>query len=258
MKITRLLPLLLLLLGLLRSATAQTPLYMPRDIKAAFARGTRGPDGRPGPRYWQNRARYDITVAAAPPARDVRGRETITYFNHSPDTLKQPGACALIGNIHKPGASRDGDAAPDYLTSGVARSTTFAVATGRPGSYTGKAGPATFQVVRLPKPLLPHDSVQLARGLALPHFARRAAARACIDPTTYFLAYFYPRVAVYDDYNGWDRLPFVDSKEFYNDFNDYTLRVQVPANYLVWATGTLQNPGQVLQPAAAKRLASSR
>ena len=85
----------------------------------------------------------------------------------------------------------------------------------------------------------------------------RAGARARIDPTTYFLAYFYPRVAVYDDYNGWDRLPFVDSKEFYNDFNDYTLRVQVPTNYVVWATGTLQNPKEVLQPAVAKRLAKS-
>jgi hypothetical protein len=78
-----------------------------------------------------------------------------------------------------------------------------------------------------------------------------------IDKTTYFLAYFYPRVAVYDDYNGWDRLPFVNSKEFYNDFNDYTLRVKAPANYIVWATGTLQNPKQVLQPAAAKRLEKS-
>ncbi|MEJ7666697.1 MAG: hypothetical protein WKG07_47870 [Hymenobacter sp.] len=49
----------------------------------------------------------------------------------------------------------------------------------------------------------------------------------------------------------------MDSKEFYNDFNDYTLRVKVPTNYLVWATGTLQNPKQVLQPAFAKRLAKS-
>jgi hypothetical protein len=78
-----------------------------------------------------------------------------------------------------------------------------------------------------------------------------------IDKTTYFLAYFYPRVAVYDDYAGWDRLPFANDKEFYNDFNDYTLRVKAPANYIVWATGTLQNPKQVLQPAAAKRLEKS-
>ena len=251
---TRLLTALLLLAGLARPAAAQAPsLYMPRDIRAAFDNGTRGPDGRPGPRYWQNRARYDITVEAAPPARDIRGRETITYFNNSPDTLKQV-VLRIMQNIHRPGATRDGDAAPDYLTPGV-QVDTFRVA-GQIRPYTGTAGPATWQSIRLPRPLLPHDSVKLAVAW---HFliSLESGREGRIDPTTYFLAYFYPRVAVYDDYAGWDQLPFADSKEFYNDFNDYTLRVKVPANFLVWATGTLQNPRQVLQPAAAKRLRQS-
>ena len=52
-------------------------------------------------------------------------------------------------------------------------------------------------------------------------------------------------------------LPFLDAQEFYNDFNDYTLNVTVPKNYIVWATGTLQNPKQVLQPEYAKRLEKS-
>ncbi|MDQ2773179.1 MAG: M1 family metallopeptidase, partial [Bacteroidota bacterium] len=117
-------------------------------------------------------------------------------------------------------------------------------------------GAATAQTVGLPKPLLPHDSVRLAFSWHFP-ISLESGREGMIDKTTYFLAYFYPRVSVYDDYNGWDRLPFVDSKEFYNDFNDYTLRVKAPANYIVWATGTLQNPRQVLQPAVAKRLAKS-
>ena len=241
---------LLLLVGLTAPATAQT-LYQPRDIKAAFAKGTRAPDGRPGPRYWQNRARYDITVQVAPPARDIRGHETITYFNNSPDTLKQV-VMRVIQNIHRPGASRDGDASPDYLTSGVQVDTLTVAGQTRP--YPG--GAATFQTVRLPKPLLPHDSVKFAVAWHFP-ISVESGREGMIDPTTFFLAYFYPRIAVYDDYNGWDRLPFVDSKEFYNDFNDYTLRVRTPANYIVWATGTLQNPKQVLQPAAAKRLQQS-
>jgi Peptidase family M1 domain len=78
-----------------------------------------------------------------------------------------------------------------------------------------------------------------------------------IDSTTFFLAYFYPRIAVYDDYYGWDRLDFTDQQEFYNDFNDYTLNVKVPDNYIVWATGTLQNTDEVLQPAFAKKLKES-
>ena len=74
-----------------------------------------------------------------------------------------------------------------------------------------------------------------------------------IDSTTYFLAYFYPRVAVYDDYQGWDFTTFNDALEFYNDFNDYILRVEVPSNYLVWATGHLMNPDEVLQKNYAEK-----
>jgi hypothetical protein len=242
----------LLLAGLVETAAAQTQaLYMPRDIKQAFSKGTRSPDGRPGPNYWQNRARYDITVQAAPPARDIRGRETITYFNNSPDTLRQV-VLRIIQNIHKPGASRDGDAAADYLTSGVAIDS-FQVAS---QLFSLPANLGTAPGVRLPKALAPHDSVKFAVAWHFP-ISIESGREGMIDPTTYFLAYFYPRIAVYDDYNGWDRLPFVDSKEFYNDFNDYTLSVKAPANYIVWATGTLQNPDQVLQKTAAKRLRQS-
>jgi hypothetical protein len=78
-----------------------------------------------------------------------------------------------------------------------------------------------------------------------------------IDSTTYFLAYFYPRIAVYDDYNGWDSMPFMEDHEFYSDFNDYTVNVTVPDNYIVWGTGTLQKPETVLQPEYLKRFKES-
>jgi hypothetical protein len=241
----------LLAAGLAQHATAQT-LYQPRDIKRAYDKGTRAADGRPGPKYWQNRARYDITVQAAPPARNIKGRETITYFNNSPDTLKTL-VFRLIQNIHQPGAAREGDAGADYLTSGVSIDSFAVAGQARPTAW---AGPATVKAVRLPRPLAPHDSVRMQVAWHFP-ISKESGREGMIDKTTYFLAYFYPRVAVYDDYAGWDRLPFLDSKEFYNDFNDYTLRVQAPANYIVWATGTLQNPKQVLQPAFAKKLEKS-
>ena len=235
-----------------QAQTAPSTLYQPRDIKRAYAKGTRALDGKPGPNYWQNRARYNITVQAAPPARDIRGRETITYVNNSPDTLKTL-VFRIIQNIHQPGAARDRDASADYLTTGV---TIDSFSVGGQARPTNWPGPATAKGVALPRPLLPHDSVKMQVAWHFP-ISVESGREGMIDKNTFFLAYFYPRVAVYDDYNGWDRLPFVDSKEFYNDFNDYTLRVQAPANYLVWATGTLQNPKQVLQPAAAKLLAKS-
>ena len=83
----------LLVLAPLPAASAQQkstaqPLYMPRAVKQAYERGTRSPDGRPGPKYWLNHGRYTITVTALPPDRTVRGTERIVYFNNSPDTLK--------------------------------------------------------------------------------------------------------------------------------------------------------------------------
>src|SRR5689334_1672952 len=99
------------------SISAQN-LYMSRDVKQAYKKGTRAMDGKPGKNYWQNHGRYSITITAMPPDRTVRGTETITYVNNSPDTLLNPSVKLLL-NIHKPGAPREYGANSDYLTSGV-------------------------------------------------------------------------------------------------------------------------------------------
>lgn len=228
---------------------AQT-LYMPRDIQKAFKNETRSADGRPGKKYWQNYGRYNISITAVPQNRTVKGTEQITYVNNSPDTLKRLNM-KLILNIHKPGAARFGDAGADYLTPGV-QFDSFLIN----GEAKKMVSNSTNQLVGLSKPLMPHDSVKLDIGW---HFeiSKESGREGMIDSTTCYLAYFYPRVSVYDDYNGWDRLPFLDAQEFYNDFNDYTLHVTAPKNYVVWATGTLQNPEEVLQPEYAKRLKAS-
>jgi hypothetical protein len=234
------------------SVKAQS-LYMPRDIKQAFVKGTRSADGRPGKNYWQNHARYNITVTALPPDRNVRGSEQITYFNNSPDTLRRLNM-KLILNIHRPGAPRLSPASPNYLTPGL-QIDTFSVA-GQPIRWNNEAASATNQYITLPKRLMPHDSVKLNVNWHY-QISLESGREGMIDSTTYYLAYFYPRVSVYDDYNGWDRLTFTDAQEFYNDFNDYTLNVRVPKNYIVWSTGTLRNPNEVLQPTYAQRLQQS-
>ncbi|MBB6112464.1 hypothetical protein SAMN05421821_1185 [Mucilaginibacter lappiensis] len=227
-------------------------LYMPRDIQHAFKNGTRSADGKPGKNYWQNYGRYNITITALPPSRDIKGTEQITYINNSPDTLRSLNM-KLILNVHRPGAARFGGAQADYLTPGI-QIDTFLI-NGKV-KKVNNATASTNQMVGLLKPLMPHDSVKLDIAW---HFqiSKESGREGMIDSTTYYLAYFYPRVSVYDDYNGWDRLPFTDGQEFYNDFNDYTLQIKAPKNYIVWATGTLQNPNQVLQPEYAKRLQAS-
>ena len=245
---------LLLTLGTLFSfAQTSSTLYVPRDIGIAYKKGTRSPDGKPGPRYWQNTGRYSITVTAMPPDRTIQGSEQIVYSNNSPDTLKYI-VIRLVQNIHKPGVARYGDADSLYFNSGVHIDNY--TENGETKAWHDPNGHATWQGVRLSQPLLPHDSVKLSIDWHY-EISLKSGREGMLDSTTYYLAYFYPRVSVYDDYNGWDMLNFTDGQEFYNDFNDYSLQVKVPANYIVWSTGTLQNPTEVLQPAFAAKLAQS-
>jgi hypothetical protein len=232
----------------LTAATA-TPLYMPRNIAQAFRNGTRSPDGRPGPNYWQNRGHYEIAITALPPDRTVRGSEEITYYNNSPDTLRNP-VIKLLVNIHKPGAPRMGGASADYLTEGVTIES-FAI-NGQSVKWPGNARTFSWQRFPLTTPLNPHDSVHLSFKWHYP-LSVESGREGMLDSTTYFLAYFYPRVAVFDDYDGWDTMNFTDMQEFYSDFNDYDVAVTVPANFVVWGTGTLLNAAEVLQPAALER-----
>ncbi len=241
-----------LILAFQFSVTAQ-PLYMPRNVSAAFQKGTRSPDGLPGKNYWQNHGRYTIVVTALPPDRTIRGEESITYVNNSPNTLRVA-LIKLFLNIHKPGAPRDDGAVADYLTTGVhIDEVTF---NGKAVEWQDNPSLFTTQPFPLPEPLASHDSMAVSFKWHY-EISLLSNREGMIDSTTYFLAYFYPRIAVLDDVSGWDDMNFMDSHEFYSDFNDYTVTVRVPKNYVVWGTGTLQQPGQLLQPGILKRFNQS-
>lgn len=226
---------------------------MPRDIKQAYENGTRSMDGKPGKNYWQNHGVYNITIWAMPPDRNIKGSETITYTNNSPDTLHNP-IIKLLINIHKPGAPRDGGANPDYLTQGIV--VDAASVNGEAVKWENSNRVFTNKRLSLPKPLAPHQSMELKIDWHY-QISLESGREGMIDSTTYFLAYFYPRIAVLDDYNGWDVMNFVDSHEFYSDFNDYTVTINAPKNYLVVGTGTLQNPEKDLQPDVLQRYKQS-
>jgi hypothetical protein len=224
----------------------------PRSIRQAIAKGTRTQSGQPGPNYWQNSARYSIDITVTPRSRTVQGAETITYYNNSPDTLREI-VVRLFMNIHKPGAPRLAGVGAEYLTDGVSVDS-FAVNGATTPWQPGSA--FTSVPVHLGRALAPHDSLRVAFRW---HYmlAKEPAREGMIDSTTAYLAYFYPRVAVYDDYEGWDRTEFTDLQEFYSDFNDYDVTVRVPANYVVWGTGTLTNAAQLLEPEALRRFETS-
>jgi hypothetical protein len=222
---------------------AQQPLMMPQNIKKAFTNGTRSMDGNPGAKYWQNRAKYTIALAVAPPNKTIKGTETIVYTNNSPKALNGL-PIKLILNIHVPGATRQNASPASYLTKGILIDE-FKV-NGKKNKFEDPQGETT-QYVQLEQPLKTGESVTLNFTW---HYdvSDRSGREGKLDATSFFLAYFYPRVAVIDDTHGMDFMSFTDAQEFYNDFNDYDVSVTVPKNFLVWGTGDLLNAKEVLQP----------
>ena len=236
-----------LFLGL--QAGAQT-LTMPPEIQNAYTNGTRSLNGKPGNKYWQNHGRYTISLTVMPPDNTVRGVEQITWFNNSPDTLRSLNM-KLIVNVHRSGGRRGGAA---DTSAGIKVDKIMIRGVETP--WDNNEAITTNQMVNLPGPLMPRDSIKL--DIAWHYNLSRGRGReGMIDSTSYYIAYFYPRVSVYDDYKGWDTQPHTGSLEFYNDFNDYNVNVTVPRDFMVWATGTLQNPSEVLQPDVAERLKQS-
>jgi hypothetical protein len=235
-----------LLLGL--QAGAQT-LTMPPEIQKAYANDTRSLTGKPGKNYWQNHGRYTISLTVTPPGNLIRGVEQISYLNNSPDTLKSLNM-KLIMNVHRNG----GRGGPADTSAGI--KVDEIVIRGVKTPWDNNEAVTTNQMVNLAEPLLPHDSITLdiTWHYNLSHGRGR---EGIIDSTSFYIAYFYPRVSVYDDYKGWDTQPHTGSLEFYNDFNDYNVNVNVPRDFMVWATGTLQNPSEVLQPDVAERFKQS-
>ncbi|MFT4153329.1 M1 family metallopeptidase [Parafilimonas sp.] len=244
--------LLCILITLSNSFISAQDLYMPRNIKNAYTKGTRALTGAPGPDYWQNKGVYDINVTVHADTKSISGTEKIVYSNNSPDTLSMI-AIRFVNNIHKPNAPRSGMAGNDFLDSGL-HIASFKIDGTVYDINSDDWG--TVNPVKLKSAMMPHSNATLEIEWSYP-LSRQSGREGQIDSTTFYCAYSYPRVSVYDDYNGWDMIPHTDRQEFYNDFNDYTLNVTAPKNFVVWATGDFLNPDEVLQPAIAQRLKTS-
>jgi hypothetical protein len=89
-------------------------LYMPRNIKEAYAKGTRSMDGKPGKNYWQNHGKYTMEISVDPKTKIVTGTESIVYENNSNDTLKNL-PIRFVNNLHKPSSPRGGSVSDDFL-----------------------------------------------------------------------------------------------------------------------------------------------
>ena len=72
-----------------------------------------------------------------------------------------------------------------------------------------------------------------------------------------FIAYFFPRLAVYDDINGWDRIIYDAATEFYHDYSDYEIDIEAPDNFMLWASVAPSNENEVYSVAIRERIAKA-
>ncbi len=232
---------------------AQPSLYIPLDVKKAYENGTRNYDGTPGKNYWQNSANYKISVQVFPKDKLLKGSETITYFNNSPDTLKYL-VFRLYQNIFQFGAPREFGINKKDLHDGIKiQKIKLSDVEFSPDTAKNVSINATVMRISLAKPLLPKSTIDLGFDWEVTLSSISNIRMGVYDSTTAMVAYWYPQVSVYDDVDGWDNDQYTGSQEFYNDFNNYDVTIETPNTFCVWATGILQNAGNVLSPKTFER-----
>lgn len=235
------------------SAFSQTSLFFPRNLQKSYEKGTRSWDGKPGPNYWQNRANYVISATLDPKTRRLSGEETVTYFNNSPDSLKQI-RFKLQHDRYRKGGQRAYDVTPTDVSDEGVRIEAI--------NYNGanveekkRHRSSTFLDIELKSnPLAPKSTATMTLRWSYTLPAGEDAARECVcDSSTFFVPYWYPQIAVYDDLRGWADAPYTGLYEFYNGFADYDVTISMPPGFQVWATGELQNAANIFTPTYLER-----
>ncbi|MEO0470287.1 MAG: M1 family metallopeptidase [Bacteroidota bacterium] len=243
---------------ILFASTTMAQFPMNREVQAALQNGTRTLNGQPGPNYWINRSDYDIDMRLDPASRVIDGSETITYTNNSPDALPML-VIRLYQDIFKKGGVRDEEVPPSALHDGVTLKKLIVAGNEldpnsteggfrRPVIRTG-----TNLIVRLAEPLQSGEklTVEIDWEMIIPNEVD--LRMGTYGKQTFFVAYWFPQIAVYDDLSGWDTYNYTGTTEMYNDFGSYDVSIDVPGDLMVWATGMLQNPQAIFSPQTLER-----
>ena len=247
-------------------------------IRRAFAAGTRDSSGRPTTKYWQLWTDYKISARLDTATSRITAHETVVLHNNSDSSLNRI-VMRLDQNIFAPNVPRSEEVTE--ITDGM-KVTRLSVdgqaaelnegAVGCLGPFRSDALPPqplarpratelgkTSACVGLSKPIPPKGSatIEVDWNFKVPGVAGgRGYRMGRWADSLYQVAQWYPRIAVYDDLRqrGWDTEPYLGSAEFYNNFGHFDVSIDVPAGWIVGATGVLQNPGEVLTPTARDRL----
>lgn len=232
-------------------------LFMHNEIKAAYEKGFRSYDGKPGPNYFVNRIDYDIRAEFDPATRLLQGSETISFTNNSPDDLEYL-VFNLYQDIYKKGNMRDWDMGPHDIHDGVKIKQIKIDDKDIPLERPNYSGRSSIMTIRLPEVLKSGDSLEAEIVWEFTVAEITSVRQGMYGKGNFFIAYWFPKIAVYDDIVGWDTHGHTGRTEFYNDFGDYTVEITLPADYTVWSGGTLQNPKDVLAEKYYKRYKKAR
>ena len=226
---------------LFQIAKGQNPLYVPRNVQQAYEKGTRSNDGKPGPNYWQNYGDYSLKISFDPQSRLLTGSETISYSNNSPDILQKV-VIHLYPNFYKKGLMRNYAIDLSDENDGV---TIDQLLVGNEKIDVNNAAKASLTGTNLTiypsEKILPDSKTAFTISW---HYTVNKGSHVRtgeVDSNSFFLAYTFPRIAVYDDIDGWDEWSYIGLQEFYNDWGNFDAEITVPAGFVVWATGEREN-----------------
>ena len=231
--------------------------------------------GAPGHQYWQNTADYTMDIRLDDENQRIYGTEEITYNNASPDVLEYLWV-QLDQNMRSP-ESMTYEIQQGNLKDGVGLNEYFNMFHTFPGGFNidhvKDASGADYSVkvnhtmmrVDLAKPLKAGESVkvnikwwynindrmEIGGRSGYEYFKEE-------DNYLYTIAQFFPRMAVYSDVTGWQNKQFLGRGEFTLPFGDYDVKLTVPSDMVVGATGEIQNTDEVLTAAQKARLEKAK
>ncbi|MBP6147322.1 MAG: M1 family metallopeptidase [Flavobacterium sp.] len=228
--------------------------------------------GAPGPAYYQQQADYKIDIELDDKNSRLSGSEIVTYYNNSPDTLEylwvQLDQNQAAKNSQTPLAESQrmdqvlpvGNFANKFLKEELERGFNIEFvkdAKGNPLSYTINQ---TMMRINLVSPMKPGEKFSFAiKWWYNINNYRVEGGRSGYElfekdgNKLYVIAQFYPRMAVYNDVEGWQNMQFWGTGEFTLPFGNFDVNITVPADHIMEATGELTNRSEVFTPEQVKR-----
>jgi Peptidase family M1 domain len=211
----------------------------------------RSASGEPGPRYWQNRADYKINCSLDTTNHRVSGDVEISYTNNSPDNLKflwlqldqniytknsrGSSTTTQTGGRWANGAFTDG-----YVIKSIAVTS------------NGKTITPKYNTTDTRMQVWLQEAVKAGGGnvklviqfeFVVPEYGTDRMGRLSTkNGIVYEVAQWFPRMAVYDDIQGWNTLPYVGAGEFYLEYGDIDFAITAPSSLIIAGSGELKNP----------------